>query len=244
MTWIYFSPHLDDGALSCGGLIWEQNQAGEKASIWTICAGDPPAGALSPFAELLHQRWQVGREATYQRRLEDIRSCQSLGATWRHFSIPDCIYRQVDQIFLYASEEAIFGQLHPGESDLVENLRQEIDQRLPVGAEIVAPLALGGHVDHRLVRAALERLGRSLWYYPDYPYVLKMAAELDQLRLSGWSANCFPVSQPGLQAWQEAVAAHASQISTFWADEAEMRQAIQTYLVTTGGVVLWRKIMK
>src|SRR5512139_3118661 len=79
MHWIYLSPHLDDAALSCGGLIWEQVHAGDTVSVWTICAGDPPNGSLSPFAEALHARWQSGIEAAVLRREEDVTSCLLLG---------------------------------------------------------------------------------------------------------------------------------------------------------------------
>ena len=78
MDWIYLSPHLDDAALSLGGLIWEQTQAGKRVSIWTICAGNPPPGDFSPFAEALHARWEVGRDAMEERRTEDIESCKRL----------------------------------------------------------------------------------------------------------------------------------------------------------------------
>jgi hypothetical protein len=72
VPFIYLSPHLDDVTLSCGGLVWEQVQAGEQVEIWTICAGDPPPGALSPYAEELHHRWGYGIEAIAERRIEDI----------------------------------------------------------------------------------------------------------------------------------------------------------------------------
>ena len=131
MQWIYISPHLDDVALSCGGRVWEQAQEGDHASIWTICAGDPPQGPLSPFAQSLHDRWETGREAIAQRREEDILSCRQLGASYRHFDVPDCIYRRSgapfesspgSSGFLYATEESIFGLLHPAEAALVEAL--------------------------------------------------------------------------------------------------------------------------
>ena len=63
MEWIYLSPHFDDIAYSCGGLVWEQVNSGQMVSIWTICAAYPPPGPLSSFASILHERWGTGREA-------------------------------------------------------------------------------------------------------------------------------------------------------------------------------------
>lgn len=83
MQTIYLSPHLDDVALSCGGLVWQEAQAGEQVAIWTICAGGIPPGPLSDFAKKLHKRWQTGRNAVKHRRQEDIASCSILDAGFR-----------------------------------------------------------------------------------------------------------------------------------------------------------------
>jgi len=243
MHWIYISSHLDDIALSCGGLVWEQVQIGNSAGIWTICAGDPPAGPLSPFAEELHTRWGTGREAAWQRRQEDLASCQHLGATARHFSVPDCIYRRssIDGAPLYTSDDAIMGPLDPVEAGQVQALGAELTRALPGDAQLVCPLAIGGHVDHRLTRLAAESTGRRLWYYVDYPYILEELGAIDKLRQEGWQAQGFTVSENGMRAWGEAVAAHASQISTFWPDLPAMQAALNAYYLDMGGVLLWKK---
>ncbi len=251
MEWIYLSPHLDDAALSCGGLIWEQAQAGIEVSIWTICAGDPPNEGLSPFAASLHARWRSGGQAVGQRRMEDIASCRILGAAHRHFALPDCIYRRSPATgeALYPSEGSLFGALHEQESRLVMDLATELGDNLPMRVVLVAPMAVGGHVDHRLTRAAVERLfapprpGRdwSLWYYADYPYVGAHPDELAQiLHREDWEAHLFPISALGLQAWQQAVAAHVSQISTFWPSLDQMQAELAAYCRQSGGLRLWK----
>jgi hypothetical protein len=146
----------------------------------------------------------------------------------------------VDGAALYASESAIMGPVHPLEAPLVEQLCRELGRRLPKDAGIVAPLALGGHVDHRLTRQAMQGLGRPLWYYADFPYVLSRVEELKKLVESGWKARQYPVSEAGLAAWQAAVAAHASQISTFWPDLESMRATIRSYCEKSGGIRLWK----
>ncbi len=242
MDWIYISPHLDDAALSCGGLVWEQVRAGETVSVWTACAGDPPDGPLSPFADSLHARWMTGREATARRRQEDLAACAALGASAWHLGVPDCIYRrsQVDGRALYASEEALFGELDPEEDALARSLGAELRKRLPPEAQVVCPLGLGGHVDHRLTRRAAEGLGLPLWYYADYPYVEKLAGELEKLRIANWKEHVFPISAEGLRAWTQAVAAYQSQISTFWPDLQAMEAAISDYCARSGGMRLWK----
>lgn len=258
MTWIYLSPHLDDAALSCGGLIAQQTLAGQAAEIWTICAGDPPPGPFSPFAEELHARWQTGREATALRRQEDLAACALLSAGCRHLPVPDCIYRRAGldywssinpdhpaiaqefAPFLYPDRQAIFADLHPLEQGLVPRLAQKLNEMLPPDAELVCPLTLGGHVDHQLTRQAAEALGRTLWYYADYPYVMQHGENIVALEANGWRKQRFSVSPVALQAWIEAVAAHRSQISTFWPNLSAMKAAITAYHDRFGGAVLWK----
>lgn len=257
MEWIYLSPHIDDVALSCGGLVWEQRGAGVSASIWTVCAGAIPAGPLSPFAMQLHRRWrssrslvsgpaqEAGDRLVELRRLEDSESCRLLSAAYRHLDIPDCIYRFVEESpgrrsHLYAARKAIFGSLHAADIPLVDQLAAELDRNIEQASQLVCPLGLGNHVDHQLTRMAAERLARPLWYYADFPYTRADANLLDRLAAAGWEMVPHPISSDGLAAWQASVAAHGSQISTFWATPEDMRTELEQYAQSNGGVRLWR----
>jgi len=232
-------------------LIWEQRQAGVEASIWTICAGDPPAGELSAFAESLHIRWDYDVYAAAARRAEDIASCKELNVAYHHFSIPDCIYRKGEKsrAALYPSEESLFGEINAEDYQLVQRLIQDLSAMLPAGATLVCPLALGGHVDHKLVRAAVESLATaqasngdalSLWYYPDYPYAAGMVDEPPNNIEAAWSSTSFLISEDGLVAWERSIAAHASQVSTFWSSLEDMHLDLRAYARLVGGVRLWQ----
>jgi len=243
VAWIYLSPHFDDVALSCGGLLWEQTQIAEMVSVWTVCAGEPPLEDLSPFAKELHARWEVGQNAPAQRRNEDNRSCHRLGASIRYFSIPDCIYRRhpITNEIMYPSEASLNGPLQPGDFQVIRTLQDEIRQSLPPNAILVCPLGLGHHVDHQLTRHAAEGLNHPLWYYADYPYVLRDNAQLELMEQEGWVSQVFPISVEGLAAWMDSISTHGSQISTFWESELAMRQAVTYYLYWNDGIRLWRK---
>jgi LmbE family N-acetylglucosaminyl deacetylase len=206
-----------------------------------VCAADPPDGELSEFAAELHARWETGAQAGEQRRREDAASCREMGAAPRHFAVQDCVYRRDPQGgWLYPTVMHIFGELHPEDEALTGALAREMEAGLPAGAQVVCPLGLGNHVDHQLTRRAAERLGLPLWYYADYPYVLQNPEQLAALPAAGWSAHVFPVSQAGLEAWGRSIAAHASQLSTFWPDLASMRSFLQAYWQPFEGVQLWR----
>ncbi len=135
----------------------------------------------------------------------------------------------------------MFGALHPEEARLITDLTHLLQNQLPSQAELVCPLTLGSHVDHQLTRAAAEKLGRRLWYYADYPYVEKQTPEESGLLPPDCKKELFPISEAGVSAWVQAVAAYRSQISTFWDSPAAMQAAIRNYwLRSGGGVTLWR----
>ncbi len=239
MQWIFLSPHLDDVALSCGGLVWELVRAGEAVAIWSICAGDPPPGPFSPLADELHARWQTGRDAVAFRREEDARSAAALGAGLRHFAYPDVIYRRypdTGEPVITLNEELFTAT---PEDYLVSELANLLSAETPPASQVVCPLALGRHVDHLLVRGAAERAGLALLYYADYPYILSSPETQAAMEGGAWLRQPAAISEDGLEAWVTAIIAHHSQISTFWRDDREMALSLSNYCGGGGGR-LWR----
>jgi LmbE family N-acetylglucosaminyl deacetylase len=244
MKHIFLSPHFDDAALSCGGLIWDLAQSGVELEVWTICAGLPPSQQLSDFAASMHARWRLSVEQAVQaRREEDAAAMARLDAPSRYFAVPDAIYRRHPKTgeFLYTSDEELFGGLGPGDAAFVRLLAGTLAEALPGGeARLIAPLTVGNHVDHQLVRAAAEQLSVSVAYYPDYPYSREHSGgEIAALAPAGYRPQAYPVSADGLAAWQDSSAAYASQISTFWASEAALREEIAAHSARFQGVTLW-----
>ncbi len=241
MDWIVLSPHLDDAVLSCGGWIHQRVQAGDQVEIFTICAGDAPAGAFSLLAEELHARWGSGVDATALRRAEDLQACQQLGAFARHFNIPDCIYRRnpTSGSPLIERNQDLFQPLPDVERPLVESIAAELAGWISAQCLLVSPLTLGGHIDHHLTRAAAEQTHRPLLYYADYPYLLQDEARFTAALDANWKTCTFAIPPASLAAWQNAIACYRSQISTFWQDEAAMRAAIEHYWRRGGGGRLW-----
>jgi LmbE family N-acetylglucosaminyl deacetylase len=243
---VYLAPHLDDVALSCGGQVYDRIHAGQRVLVVTVMAGSPHLATQSEYIDSLHERWQLAGDAAAERRAEDIAACAILGADYVHLDVPDCIYRLDPQqrTPLYNSDEDIFGDIQPAELALQERVAQLL-QSLPPGNQIVAPLAVGHHVDHLLVRAAAEQVwpGR-LWYYEDFPYVenrgyLRRVLG-DDLRL--WRPDVFEVSERGMQAKFNAIWAFSSQLSTFFGGREEMEARVGGYCERAGGERLWRKV--
>lgn len=238
MRWIYISPHPDDAALSAGGLIYEQTRSGIQVEIWTLLCGFPPNEELSPYAQLLHHEWGItsADELIRARRAEDERACQVLGAKPVYFDYLDCIYRRgKNDDWLYSY---IFLPPHEDEADLPARIAESISARLHPTDQLVCQLGLGSHVDHLLVRRAVELLQRPMLYYADIPYLFKAPEELSP-HTAGMKANAHAVGEAGLESWQEAVAVYESQISSLFDSPEDMRSKIQKYWRENGGIRLW-----
>lgn len=247
---IYLSPHLDDVVLSCGGLIYQQAQAGEQVAVITVFAGSPAGAVESPLVQEIHTRWvaSAGGDNTADppalRREEDRRSFAALhpGIQVIHLPLLDCIYRThpASGAALYASSPALFLQVHaddPARAALADA------PPLPGGTTLYVPLAVGNHVDHQLVRHAAEWWDTSagrLRYYTDYPYAeIRGAVEAVADQVSGWESSLTPISEQALAAKVRAIAEHRSQISSFWSNIEKLQGAIRSYAAQAGGEVVW-----
>lgn len=241
MRWIYISPHFDDAVLSCGGLIWEQTHSGIPVEIWTVNAGDPPPGPVSDLITRIHTMWNTGspQETVALRRIEDQNAARWVGAMVRHLDGVDAIYRRTNTGSLMYTQD-VFDPIHPREDSIVEQVARMLARNLTQYDTLVCPLALGGHVDHVITRQAAETLGRPLWYYADIPYLFRHEDELTPA-VEAMNGKTFFISAEGLSAWQESIAAHASQISSLFADVQDMQIQIKNYRQSRSGLTIWDK---
>ena len=238
MRWIYLSPHFDDAVLSCGGLIFEQSRQGHQVEIWTIFAGDVPAGALSPLALRCHVDWGISdvHDLVAARRDEDQAAASIVGAEIVHFSLPDCIYRRTAEGQpLYPDE--VFVPFHPFDQGLDADIAVALAAELEPQDILVSPLAIGDHVDHRLARLAAERLDRSLRYYADIPYVFRLPEALAPAT-QAMASDCYPVSEEGLVAWMDGSAAYRTQMAVLFETDTKMRLLLRADWETRHGVSL------
>jgi len=221
---LFVSPHFDDGVFSCGGRIHQLTGAGEPVTVLTMMGG-LHAGELpkSPILDDLHTRWMAGEDPLRARQEEDERALSRLNAEHVHIDLTDCVYRQVDGVLLYPSEESLFGSVHVADyaPKVLEALSLPDSGRQLV---IYLPLAVGHHVDHQIVRDWGIGLLRdkpenwSLRFYAEYPYfnteraitlaLSKMDMPLREKQIK--------LDEADLAAKVNAIACYDSQISTFW----------------------------
>ncbi|PJF42715.1 MAG: hypothetical protein CUN50_02975 [Candidatus Thermofonsia Clade 1 bacterium] len=269
---IYLSPHCDDAVFSCGGQIAQLRRSSAAVTIYTVMAGDPPAGFTpTAFTDELHARWQGGlsaEQALATRRAEDQAAAQRLGAALVFGSHADAVYRvsTATGAPLYTSREAIFGEIHPEDSATPEALAQAFCAAFPQltpEVTLYAPLGVGHHVDHQLVRAMALRLAaqfqlREVYFYEEFPYArdglkarLRAVSELAQAMRAhpehfGLRAVLHKVvlDEEALNSKIAASACYRSQISSFWADQVELERAFREQHAHSGGELCYRPLLR
>ncbi|MCA9913002.1 MAG: PIG-L family deacetylase [Anaerolineae bacterium] len=238
---LFLSPHYDDAVYSCGGRIAQLSDAGEAVQILTLMAGIPELPLPdTPIVRDNHQRWQAGENPVYQRREEDQTAAKILGASVQYAGLLDCIYRMEGDRAVYATEESLWGGVQPHDPAI----RQIRAIDLPTGiSALYAPLGVGQHVDHLLVRDwALEILAGQppfpVIFYEEYPYLREATAvtsALGQLAIP-MTMHRHPLTQDDIQRKIEAMKAYRSQIVSFWENsDAVAAEVCQTFKRESGG---------
>lgn len=240
MRYLFISPHLDDVALSVGGIVNHLAKNNVDTQIWTFFSGSPKGSNLSDFALSLHNRWKLTLDAPKIRRLEDRRACRILGAAYMHFNLPDCIYRRDRRGNPIVQEEVdLYQPIPTSQQYLVNKIYTDIlSSSLPEDI-IVSPMAIGNHIDHRIIVAAIKQISnRTILYYEDYPYIIK--SQDSQFDFSQLTPIKFALSEANVIIWHAAIAEYQSQISTFWKNKNSMKQEIIAFADRGGGMNLWK----
>ena len=234
-TIVFLSPHLDDAAFSCGGLMARLADAEwhvVHATLFTETVPDPSGFALECQLDK-----GIGEEVDYMalRRDEDHTFAERIGASSIvHGPFPEAPHRG------YSSPDALFGPVR-GDDPVVEPLCDYLRTLLQRHAPdlLVSPQAIGGHVDHVQLVNAVSRVASldlcpPVVWYRDAPYAIdhprtdspfSHVSELDPIAVS---------IGPVLQRKIDGAAAYASQLelqfarrfssrdwdlSSFWPDD-------------------------
>ncbi len=171
---VILSPHLDDAALSCGGLL-HALQGRVSTLVVSICCGTLRVLAADGSSKLAHRRGHVSPRT---RRREDIAAMHSVNADFVHLSFADGIYRRspLTGKLIYRSEHERW--VSPRVEDMAHSEELYLVLRrlcLDLGSILLlSPMGIGHHVDHQITAQVAVRLaaaGATLLFYEDFPYV-------------------------------------------------------------------------
>ncbi len=164
------SPHLDDAAFSVGGTLAALADAGHDVTVvtcFTRSVADPQGFALACQLDK-----GLGPEVDYMalRRDEDARAAAVLGVEPVWLPLAEAPHRG------YGSPAALFGALLP-QDDVGPEVKAAIAGLVAAHRPdlVLAPQAVGGHVDHVVVVEALRRLAldRPVLWWRDFPYTIR-----------------------------------------------------------------------
>ncbi len=143
-----------------------------------------------------------------------------IGARRVSGGLPDAALRVVDGIALYNGPLALFRPRHQHDDALVSRVATMVDDLAGPQTKVHAPLGAGRHVDHQIVRDAVEsraHLRERVVWYEDFPYSLRSADV----------ANLEPAWEPvEVEPWLEASLCYASQIPLLFGSARSLIDAL------------------
>jgi len=203
------SPHLDDAAFSCGGTLAALAAEGWEVVVATLFTAsvEAPTG----FALACQTDKGLPAEADYMaiRRAEDAEACRRLEARPAWLPFREAPHRG------YNSAAALFGPLRSDDAanlDLAAALEPLLAANRP--DLLLAPQAVGGHVDHvQAVRALhLLRPSNPVLWWRDFPYGARRAthpARPFERTMTALPEEARPIR---IEAKRHACAAYATQL--------------------------------
>lgn len=233
---VILSPHLDDAALSCGGLL-HCLQGRVSTLVVSICCGTLRVLAADGSSKLAHRRGHVSPRT---RRREDIAAMHSVNADFVHLSFADGIYRRspLTGKLIYRNERERWVLPRIDDMAHIEELYLVLRRLcLDLGSILLlSPMGIGHHVDHQITAQVAVRLaaaGATLLFYEDFPYVADASIgrgdddgpheALARLRLTPARHFALPVDVEGKMAL---LRHYASQVPALFGDDDGMRTRI------------------
>lgn len=177
---LFVSPHYDDAALSCGHLI-KRLSGGNIIYVVNIFTTSHKGPHTFSSKKFLKVSGNTDALALYNdRKAEDFKALKWLGVKGFDMSYQDAIFRRRSiSIFgrvlpeldhIYPFYKAILwssGHREKALSKKIENDLRKFNKRVDI---VFLPLAIGGHVDHRIARRIGENVSKNIIYYSDFPY--------------------------------------------------------------------------
>ena len=228
---LVLSPHLDDAAFSCGGLMAQLADAG-----WRVCMATAFTRTVLPatgFALACQLDKGLSPEVDYMalRREEDRAAAAILGvADLRWLGLPEAPHRG------YHSAAALFGPALDGDAiwrDLAGEIGRLIDELRP--DLVLAPQGLGNHVDHRqTIRAVWHAAPAApLAFYRDTPYAIRNPGARPHDTMAEL-AECVVMVEAGLSRKVAASCAYASQVGFQFGGPAAAGAALRDFATREG----------
>lgn len=187
---VCFSPHLDDAVFSAGGTLAELSKKMPVTVVNVFTSAGDARSTLSA-KQFLKQSKIASPGTLFKVRLnEDKKSLKHIRADVLDLNYTDALWRKKKRsvfpvrvagnvlpefVSLYPTYRyhVIKGNIHKQDSDLVVELARRFRNIVPdpTTVAVFAPVGVGSHVDHNIVRNACRlAFGKDVFYWLDFPY--------------------------------------------------------------------------
>lgn len=193
---VVLSPHLDDAVLSCGALM---NYARKDMTVTVatfFTEGGAPPYTISARCYLRQTRCSDANKLYLARRSEDRAVLEGVAISYLHVGLTEALFRrrtrprlsrlpwagrlipELSHIYPTYRLHIIRSGMSPHDASTLRLIYDVIDKlSLQSATLFLAPLAVGGHVDHILVRTGAELSQKRVAYYSDFPYNMRYHAD-------------------------------------------------------------------
>jgi LmbE family N-acetylglucosaminyl deacetylase len=171
---VVVSPHLDDAVLSMGSLLAYLVEKQKNISVITVFTQG--SSLTSGFTQELIRKGGclTAKDYFIARKTEDIRALKSLGIEQsKQLDFIDAAWRMQGHNEGLYTDTVIGIKRHEKDIVLLEKCRNVLQRYISPNSFVFAPLGVGKHVDHVLVRDVCASTFPETIFYTDFPYSLK-----------------------------------------------------------------------
>jgi len=195
-THCYFiSPHLDDAALSAGGLI---SYLADKTPVTVINTfTQVHGGSVTRSAKAFVKQcgYKNARKLFSDRRREDKLLFKKIGVKVENLDLIDVLWRkkgsenvvtkivgsiipELTHIYPTYRFHGGNGKISPSDKKLISSLKDKLLKTIKGDNYVIfCPVGIGGHVDHIIVREVCTSVFKNVIYWSDFNYSLEFTNE-------------------------------------------------------------------
>jgi len=223
---IFFSPHIDDVVLSCGGLI---SKLEEKEILVVTIFSDYSGEIYSRHAKcyLNSLKFDNANEYFNSRKKEEKLAAKILDFDFEWLDFPEAIFRFKKKLifnnFFYTKTSKLFGSVSREDKKIMPFIRNKIKRILKTysntRSKLYFPLGIGNHIDHQILNEiGMDFQKNEIFFYEDFPY----CSEVKNFGRHLKSKKVF-LSEKDLKTKLKAITAYKSQLKPLFKDTKTLR---------------------
>jgi LmbE family N-acetylglucosaminyl deacetylase len=178
---VIVSPHFDDSVLSCGTLLTQLSGKTKITVVNVFTQAHKAPYTLSARKFLMESGIKDATKLYGERLKEDSKALSHFKAKIVNLGLEDAIFRVKKTSGFLGKLLPEFSHVYPtyqwhvvkgisSQDHAIADLTTALKKVVTKDAVVLAPYAIGQHVDHQIVRKVCEQLFPDVIFYSDFPY--------------------------------------------------------------------------